>query len=187
MSFDPKNLDFSSQRIYLIGYMACGKSSVGHQLADTLNFLHFDTDEAIQSYTGQNINDYFTASGENSFRILEQQILNLSLDLDKIIISTGGGLPCFEENMWKMLSHGLVIFLDAPISVLAQRILSQNNRPLHKADNIETIEKAITKRLGSRITYYNEAHLTINSGAPIDIIAKEIIDKLRDRNSNEIY
>ncbi len=154
---------FSSKRIFLIGYMGAGKSTVGSTLAEHLSYLHIDTDDAIEAFTGKSILEIFDTQGEAEFRKYEMMLFSLVSELDEVVISTGGGLPINSGVMDKMLQLGLTIYLECPVSELTKRIGSNNDRPLHDSKPKQNLVEEINERLVARKSIYQKAHITVDS------------------------
>lgn len=148
-----------STHIYLVGYMGCGKSYWGKQLADSLNFDFVDLDDLIEEREGMTIPDIFSQFGETSFREIEQRALLSTKDLKQpTVISTGGGAPCFHDNMSVMNAIGQTLFLEASPLVLKQNILkSDDERPIVKLIPEIELEAYIANHLTSRLTFYHQA------------------------------
>ena len=108
--------------IYLIGFMGSGKSHVGKKLAAALYAPHMDLDSLIESSTGMSIKEIFAKHSEAYFRLLERRALHNTAFGPKRIVATGGGAPCFYDNMDWINRHGLAIYLDATPQVLAERL-----------------------------------------------------------------
>lgn len=157
--------------------MGAGKSTIGSELARQLNYLHIDTDAAIESFTGMSISSIFNIQGESVFRSLELMMLSLISDLDKVVISTGGGLPIIPGALDIILNTGITIYLECEIEELARRISQNEERPLHNQDNKASLADQITTRLGERKQFYEQAHLVINS-LDLDDAKKEITSRL---------
>ncbi len=94
-------------RIYLIGFMSSGKTTMGQLVADSLNVPFMDTDQMIEEQSGMTIAGIFSTQGEKEFRDLEADVLRQSTIHEKAIIATGGGAPCFHHNMTWMNEHGI--------------------------------------------------------------------------------
>jgi len=161
--------------------MGSGKSTVAKLLAESLHFQILDTDESIVKLTGKPISDIFQNEGEKHFRAKEQEILNLATTLDKLVISSGGGLPIYNSNMIQIVNAGLTIYLKCDPDVLADRIFNdQSTRPLHsKANNLEKLIQEVKERLTTRSKIYEEAHLIIDGNQTPEVIKNEILAKMR--------
>ncbi len=149
-----------STRIFLIGYMGAGKSTIGKALAETLSYDFLDTDKAIEELSGQSISELFQEKGEPHFRNEENKVLKLATELDNIVIATGGGMPIAAPNMDIMNKSGTTVFINTGVTTLIDRISKNSNRPLHtNKDHLEAEVKALhTKRL----PFYSQAHLTVS-------------------------
>jgi shikimate kinase len=115
--------------VYLIGMMGVGKTTVGKLLAQKLNYRFFDTDVLIERVAGKTIPDIFASQGEESFRELESKILEQLSAYTCSAIATGGGIVQRHRN-WSYLHHGLIIWLDADLELIEQRLAGDNSRPL---------------------------------------------------------
>ena len=116
--------------LYLVGFMGCGKTTLGVQLASRLGYDFVDTDVFIEQFVGKTISDIFKERGEVGFRELENEALRRLQLRDCCVVSTGGGMSCSEDNQ-DVISQGVVVYLRADSSTLANRILqSPQQRPL---------------------------------------------------------
>lgn len=132
--------------LYLIGMMGAGKSTVGQQIAQRLDYRFFDTDSVIEQATGQAISQIFANTGEAEFRKLETQVLAELSPYTRLVISTGGGIVSQPKN-WSYLRHGLIIWLNVPIEVLYQRLQQDISRPLlQTADPLATLQLLLQER-----------------------------------------
>jgi shikimate kinase len=143
--------------IYLIGMMGTGKTTVGQVLAKELGYRFFDTDVLIERVAQKSINDLFAEEGETFFRNLESQVLGEVSACTRSVMATGGGVVLRPVN-WSYLRHGLIIWLDAPISLLVERLAEENTRPLLKIDNLALKLETL---LAERKSLYQEADLQI--------------------------
>lgn len=147
------------KRIYLVGFMGCGKSAVGRRLSFLLKVPFYDMDKEIVRQTGMAIPEIFAQFGEEHFRDLETQFLKNFVH-DNCIVSTGGGVSMREENRKIMRATGLVLFLDAPFREIWRRIHKDPNRPIVRNSTREEIEAIFKKRY----RFYKEAaHITIRT------------------------
>jgi shikimate kinase len=120
--------------IYLVGFMGCGKSSVGYALADELGWSFIDLDEDIEKCEGAPIAQIFDTQGEANFRALETEALKKRVQIARSgqpqVISLGGGAFTIEQNVELVLNHGVTVWLDAPLDVIERRIAQETHRPL---------------------------------------------------------
>ena len=143
--------------LYLIGMMGTGKTTVGQRLAKELGYRFFDTDVLIERVAQKSINELFAEDGETFFRDLESQVLGEVSACTRSVIATGGGAVLRPVN-WGYLRHGLIIWLDAPISLLIERLAEDNTRPLLKIDDLSLKLETL---LAERKSLYQEADLQI--------------------------
>jgi shikimate kinase len=162
-------------RIYLIGYMGSGKSTLGRKLSDALGIPRIDMDEEIESRYKICIPDFFRKYGEEAFRDVEHKILKEISSLPDVVVSTGGGTPCFHGNIDLMNIGGLTIYLSASPELILSRIESLAwKRPLFQQMNGDNSLQKITIHLKSREKYYQQATYTIDA-------ANSDINELKDR------
>lgn len=146
--------------IILIGYMGSGKSTVGAHLATLTGYGFSDTDHLIETSQGLSISQLFEKSGEIQFRIIERQKLLEALAGPPAIISTGGGAPCYEDNMDLMLLNGTVVYLRNQPSTLAKRLeAGKEKRPLLKGRELVPF---INEGIRTREPFYGRAHLIVD-------------------------
>lgn len=164
--------------------MGCGKSAVGMELAAAFGFKFIDLDNHIEFVEGKSVSEIFKEKGEIYFRKLENRILkDLVRSENNMILSTGGGTPCYGDTMEFLLRQDklVTIYLKAGIQVLADRLFKERvHRPLiaHIDDKIVLID-FIRKHLFERSYYYNQAKLTIDAeNSSVEEIAQEIVLKL---------
>jgi shikimate kinase len=164
-------------KIFLVGYMASGKSGVGRQLAGLLHLPFLDTDELIAGREGRSVPEIFAMSGERYFRKAEQEVLDHILVGPDAVVATGGGLPCHGDNMKRMIAGGTTVYLEASAGLLFHRLLrSREGRPLlEDLDDIRLMEK-IQSHLADRHPVYATARLTVPA-ASTDV--KALADRIR--------
>jgi shikimate kinase len=143
--------------VFLIGMMGAGKTTVGKLLGDKLGYGFLDTDALIEAVARKTINEIFAENGEDEFRQLEAQVLSEVSALTRRIIATGGGIVLRRMN-WSYLHHGLIVWLDAPVDVLIDRLQNDTTRPLLQDPNPA---QALQKLLEQRRNLYAEADLRI--------------------------
>lgn len=142
--------------VFLIGMMGAGKTTVGQQLAHQLGYGFLDTDAVIEQLAGKTINEIFANDGEAAFRQLEAQVLSEASAYTNLTVATGGGIVLRQLN-WSYLHHGLVIWLDAPVSLLVERLQNDNTRPLLHSSPTQALQTL----LDGRRQLYAEADLCI--------------------------
>lgn len=143
------------ENIILIGFMGCGKTSVGKQLAQKLSYEFLDTDEEIEKRQKMTISKIFAEKGEEYFRELETQVLEEMLPTVKqTVISTGGGLPLREKNAKILKDLGVVIYLKATKETTLERVYMDRSRPILAGDNLE---ERIDNLLKTRAPSYEAA------------------------------
>jgi shikimate kinase len=169
-------------RIFLIGFMGSGKTTVGNALARKLNFSFIDLDSYIENKTGKSIFDIFADEGEEKFRKEEHKALIELCKKDNIVISCGGGTPCFYNNIDIINKKGVSVYIKYPIGKLKTRLLPNiGKRPMLK--NIftpEDLESFIRIKLEERENFYLKSKLVLtNPKGTKDIIAL-VTDFLKD-------
>jgi shikimate kinase len=166
-----------NKKIFLIGLPGSGKTTLGKQLAAVLKLQFVDLDRAIEKSAGMTVEEIFKASGEKGFRQLEADELTTQCDcVDSFVMATGGGAPCFHDNLSLMKKEGLVIFLDVPPKTISERISSKNgNRPLLKHETPDSMKDRIEFLRSQRISFYKQAHVTVSGS---NITAEEILKKV---------
>ena len=171
-------------KIVLIGYMGSGKSTIGEQLAKSLNYIFIDLDQAIENEEQQSISEIFSKKGEIYFRKLERKVLETILtSKSNIVLATGGGTPCFGDTMEYIdsVDDSTTIYLKTSNEVLTERLLNENQeRPLiAHLDSKELLNDFIRKHLFERSFYYNKSAIKIQSdGISINELVQEIENRI---------
>ena len=169
-----------ASKIFLIGFMGSGKSTAGRKLASQLNWSFIDLDEKIQKMESMKIPDIFSLKGEPYFRKLEAQALQELKIETNTVISTGGGTPCFGDNMDFMLSSGLTVYIRMTPASLEKRLEgSAEGRPLLKEIDRKDLQEYIASKLAEREKWYSRAEIIIdvvNNDLPdlLSLIKKQI-------------
>jgi len=162
--------------IYLIGLPGSGKSTIGKTLAQKLSYAYYDMDDVICAQEKKTIEEIFADKGENYFRELEHSILHETFELKNTIISTGGGVPCFFDNIIEMKKHGLTIFINPTTEELANRLVGQGgeNRPMLKGKTHKQVLDFIETKYRERAPYYEQAKLifSTNKLKPEDLLIR---------------
>ncbi len=171
---------FQASKIFLIGFMGSGKSTAGRKLASKLNWAFIDLDEMIQKMEGMKIPDIFSLKGEPYFRKLEAKALQELKSVKETVISTGGGTPCFGDNMDFMLSSGLTVYIRmTPLNLKKRLEGSVEGRPLLKEVDMKDLQEYIISKLAEREKWYSRAEIVIdvvNNDLPdlLSLIKKQI-------------
>jgi shikimate kinase len=140
--------------------MGAGKSSVGRAVAEQLGFDFVDTDELIESRTGKSIPQIFAQDGEPHFRELERAVVEQLCTRERIVISTGGGLPVNQANLDSLKTHALVICLWASADKIWERVRHQSHRPLLQTPDPQA---RIRELLTTRAPFYRQADVLLNT------------------------
>lgn len=163
----------TADKIYLVGFMAAGKTTVARVLAARLGWRADDLDALIEARERRTVSDIFARSGEPYFRALERDILRLLLPLRHLVVATGGGTYVDPENQAAINLDGVAVWLDVPFDELLARIPSDGRRPL--AADRGQLERLYTARRAA----YAAAALRIEArGIRPDDIAERIIEAL---------
>ena len=149
-------------QFFLIGYMGSGKTTIGKRLAQKLGLSFIDMDLFIENRFRKSIGEIFKESGETGFREIERKILDEIVGFEDTVVSTGGGLPCFLDNMELMNQHGTTIYLQVSVNELTNRLETcKSNRPLIKDKSKVELQEFIEENLSKRETWYNKADLSV--------------------------
>ncbi len=149
-------------KIFLVGFMGSGKSTLGRKIATALNYEFSDLDNYIESRYGQPIHEIFQKHGEEYFRNLETECL-AHYNKKYTVIATGGGTPCFNNNMELMMEYGCCIYIKMPEGALFQRLVkASKKRPLLMGKSDEELKIFISETLLDREKYYSQSHIIID-------------------------
>jgi shikimate kinase len=161
------------KNIFLIGMPSSGKSTLGRQLAKRLDYQFVDMDELIVNQELSSISDIFKYKGEDYFRKVESKVLKGIKPNQKLIIATGGGVPCFFDNMDFIKTNGISIFLNVSPEDLLKRIQKSdgNNRPLiDKKKSNEVLLNELKERYENRLKFYEQADIQIDGSIDVEQI-----------------
>ena len=149
-------------RIFLIGFMGCGKTATGRRLAQKIGCQWFDTDKFIEHRYHKNLPKLFEEIGEEKFRKIEHKILLEVSEFENVVISCGGGLPCFDNNIEIMKNAGTTIYLKETPETLFERLKKAKvERILLKNKPENELKNYIFEELQNREKFYQRAHFTI--------------------------
>lgn len=150
-------------RIFLIGYMGAGKTTLGKAFARAMGLTFIDLDWYIEERFHKTIRELFTERGQDAFRDLERRMLHEVGEFEDVVISVGGGTPCFFDNVDYMNSVGETVFLDVDIRVLFRRLkIAKHQRPLLDRKSDEELMQFIQEALQNRLPFYTRAKHTFN-------------------------
>lgn len=166
-------------KIFLIGFMGCGKTHWGKQLSRKLEIPFFDLDEQIVSSEGRSINDIFEKEGEEYFRLKEKEVLYiLSESHEDFVMACGGGTPCFYNNIDYMNRTGVSVWINSSVDSLFERLIKEKQgRPLIRDLSDEQLRSYIIKKYADRRIYYQQALVIIdNDHVTLDKLTEEIMN-----------
>ncbi len=154
-------------KIYLLGYMYSGKTTVGCSLAQQLDYRFADLDQLFEERYHTSIPLFFIRYGEEAFRKLEQLMLHSTETMDNAVISTGGGTPCYFNNMEWINAHGTSVFLDVSVDKIIQRArASKKQRPVLANKSPEELHTFIQNQLVQRLPFYRQAQIHLPADQP---------------------
>jgi shikimate kinase len=154
-------------RIFLIGFMGSGKTTVGKKLASSLGYLFMDMDRVIEEESRMTISRIFDEMGEEEFRRMEHELILRIIQMENVVISTGGGVPCFYDNMELINRHGISIYLKMKPEDLLKRLKgSRYERPLIRDLSPGELDQYITDKLKERETQYLKSKYIIDGTHP---------------------
>ncbi len=161
--------------VYLIGYMGAGKTTIGKMVAEQLGWHFVDLDTAFAEIYGMSTADYIRSYGITEFRKREKDCVEMlsELPIEKVIYATGGGYPCWEDNMDCLLELGTSIYLRWDNRHLSDRLwlTDLHERPVLKANTKEELDQFVSWQMSAREAFYSRANYTINVA---DLIGKDI-------------
>lgn len=157
-----------SPKIFLIGMMGSGKSYWTKKLSKKLNCGGYDLDNVVEINEEKSISEMFEQDGEDYFRKAEAKVLRWFAQKKSFVLATGGGTPCFNDNMGWMNKHGLTVWLDEPIEILVQRLTPEkSHRPLIKNLSDGALFDFLTAKRKERYQFYSQAKIQL-TGAITD-------------------
>jgi shikimate kinase len=169
-------------KIFLVGFMGCGKSFIGRRLADLLGFQFVDVDTLIENTEGVTIAQLFENQGETHFRQIETDTLKRLGKWSEVVIATGGGAACFHNNMDWMNANGVTIYLKATPELLLSRLKSEaEKRPLLRGRSEPELLDFIRQKLADREPFYSQATLIVKQNDDGEQVVTDVLSALYDR------
>ena len=164
-------------RLYLIGYMGTGKSTIGRKVAKRANLPFFDTDKMVEEAEGAEVADIITYAGEEYFRKAERRALEKSADNESAIISTGGGLPVWGDNQKWIAEHGVSVYLKRTPEQILSRLspYGRQKRPRFRGLSDEELLQFMHNHLAEREPIYSKADVVVDCSEVSDW---DIVDRL---------
>lgn len=159
-------------RIILIGLPGSGKTSLGKQLAKLMNLPFLDLDEKLELAQGKSIPELFRQEGEPGFRLMEQACLRATLEKSgEMVLATGGGTPCFFDNLNWLMEAGTLVFLNPPIEEIAERRLGmeENSRPLLSGEG--NLTDKLRELYQKRLPFYQKAEITYAGSDAMELMS----------------
>lgn len=152
-----------TERVYLIGFMGAGKSTIGKYVARDMGWKFIDMDHLFEQEQGCTISQFFADRGEAAFRQEETKLLSKLAQMSKVIVSTGGGTPCSDDNIKIMRDSGEVIYINVEPEILCKRLsTAKANRPLIADKSDEELLSFIQGKLAERDKYYRQASIIVD-------------------------
>lgn len=172
-----------SLKVVLVGLPGSGKSTFGKQLAQVLGFTYLDLDQVIEDSHALTIPEIFSRYGEGKFREWETESLEkLLLREGSFVLATGGGAPCFNDNMDLINQHGMSVFLDVPLDIISSRLRSSKvqNRPMFEGMDQGEISLKLKSLLTQREVFYNQAKIKLSGeDFSTELLMYELINQLK--------
>jgi len=163
-------------KLFLIGMMGTGKSHWAKKLSKKLKTGGFDLDYLVEFHEEKTVAEIFTEDGETYFRRSEAKILRWFGEKKSFVLATGGGTPCFHENMDWMNSHGITVWIDEPVQILTERLIpGKAHRPLIQNLSDLEIQQFLTGKLVERLPFYHQATYRLQGEAISDAGFAKII------------
>lgn len=164
-------------RIFLVGFMGSGKTHWGKLWSSQHNLSFIDLDDLIEEQQGKTIRSIFEEKGEEYFRKIESEVLHSLKNKENIIVASGGGTPCFHNNIKWMNENGTTVYLKATPAQLAQRLIKEKQkRPVIMNTSDDKLEEFIAGKLKDRESFYEQAELILEEAkATVQTFAEKIL------------
>lgn len=168
-------------KIYLVGYMGAGKTTVARRLANRLGWQVADTDALFEEKYKISVCDFFNKYDEPLYRKLESEVLKSTEAMDHMVISTGGGTACYFDNMEWMNRHGLTVFLKISEKAVIDRLLhAKRKRPLAEGKSEAELTEFVRQHYTSRLPFYEQAQITVKAE---DFDVEKLVELLMQANN----
>ena len=169
----------ATERLFLVGFMASGKSTTGRRIARKYGYDFIDLDAYIEKRYFKTIAQIFAEKGEDGFRQIESSLLDEVMGFEHVIVACGGGTPCFFDNMERMNKAGVTVYLNASAVDLCQYLKQSglNKRPLVKDKSDEELLLYVQSSLQKRAPYYEKALYTVASDDLSDTLFEKLLKK----------
>ena len=163
------------KNVFLIGMPSSGKSTLGKRIAEALHYHFLDTDRMIVREEGRSVPEIFAQSGEAYFREAERRILRTIQPGRSLVVSTGGGMPCFHNNMAYINETGISVFLDVPPDILHRRMVAhgQADRPLFNTADPKLLAD-LQKRCTDRAPFYTQANIVLSGETDAEHVLRQL-------------
>lgn len=170
------------RKIFLVGYMGCGKSTLARRLARRLRCTLVDTDHEIEQIEGASVNDIFRYEGEEHFRRMEREVVDRWIaSADTVVLSTGGGLPTWRDNMERMNGAGVTVYIRRSAESIASRLspYGRQKRPKLRGLSDEELVAFMRQNMAERAPWYERAQILLEAdGASDEALVEAIIEAL---------
>lgn len=151
-------------RIFLVGYMGAGKTTIGKVLSKLIGLTFIDLDYYIEGRFRKTVAQLFAERGEEGFRSIERNMLHEVAEFEDVLVSTGGGTPCFFDNMEFMNQQGTTIYLQVSVDELASRLeLCKHTRPVLKNRTGDELKSFVAESLSGRLPFYQKATIVFDA------------------------
>lgn len=171
-------------KVVLVGLPGSGKSTFGKQLAQALDFPFYDLDTQIEQKEQMKIPDIFSKMGEGKFREMETEALEQVLSWDRsFVLASGGGCPCFNDNMDRINAKAVSVYLDVPLEDISQRLVGTKiqNRPMFQGMGDGEIILKLKSLQADRESYYNQSKIKLSgSDFSTELLVSELIHRLKN-------
>lgn len=170
-------LQRQGMRIFLLGFMGCGKSHWGREISQKLKIPFFDLDSQIEESESKSINEIFVEQGEEHFRLKEKEVLNIITEShESFVMACGGGTPCFYNNIDYMNKSGTTVWINCSVDCLFSRLVKEKDkRPLIKELTDDQLRSYIMKKYADRKIFYQQSKVILQDDA---LTLEKIVDAI---------